>query len=117
MYRIIDGLYLMFSNCIYNMDTNDEQYKAFQSRGFCFYKMIEGKSFIELLDNNLKKKTAIISKGDFVNYSKLQNDIIISAKQYSNNIFAIGLMGYFDDLINSLSEINFDIDLFVDYMN
>lgn len=111
LYRVLNGLYVISSDS--TIRNNMEQSQAFYKRGGLFYKLIEGKFYVNI--NN--EKAVVVNKGDIVNFSGDAQDKVIEGKHFGERILTIGLYFYYDELAQSLSENHFDSSAFKEYID
>lgn len=103
LYKVVNGLYVMLWDCIIS-NNKSEEFQAFHSKASIFYKMFEGKFFI-----NIKNKRAIvINKGDIVNFSGDSDDRVFECKHFGEKVLSLGLFCYYDEMVNSMSQNFFD---------
>lgn len=103
LYKVVNGLYVILSDYII-LNNKSEEFHAFHNKAGIFYKMLEGKFFI-----NIKNRKAIaINKGDIVNFSGDSQDRVVECKHYEEKILSLGLYFYYDELIHSMSQNLFD---------
>jgi AraC-like DNA-binding protein len=101
LYRIIDGMYVIYSNqCYYNNVRSDPD--SYQDI-IMMYQLLNGEVRINLKNH----KTAVVRKDDIVNFAGVAefND------SYSDGswIESVGLYCYYEKLCDSLKEMNIDI--------
>ncbi len=111
LYKILNGLYVILSDSTIKNKMGSSQ--AFCNRGGIFYKLIEGKFYINI--NN--QKAIVINKGDMVNFSGDKQDRIIEGKHFGERVLSFGLYFYYDELVHALSENHFDSDALKEYIN
>ncbi|MGL6199288.1 MAG: helix-turn-helix domain-containing protein [Lachnospiraceae bacterium] len=98
--RIIDGMYVAYTeNCVNQGETtNTDDYHGIIS----MYQLFDGEAQL-----NFKNGTAcIIKKNDIVNFAG--NAEFESTTAYRSNFVSIGLLCYYEELMQSLAGLNFD---------
>ncbi len=103
LYKVVNGLYVILTDYII-LNNKLEASQAFHSKGGIFFKMFEGKFFI----NVKNRKAIVIDKGDIVNFSGDSQDRVVERKHFGKKILSLGLYFYYDELIHSMSQNLFD---------
>ena len=99
--RVINGMHVVYTeNCVNQGETtNADDYHGIIS----MYQLFDGEAQL-----NFKNGTAcIIKKNDIVNFAG--NAEFESATAYKNNFVSIGLLCYYDELMQSLADLNLDM--------
>lgn len=105
--RVIDGLYVTYTNCCISQQTtkNTDNYHGI----ICMYQLFEGEAQINFKNNS----AFMIKKNDIVNFAgnaEFEGNIL-----HQSNFASVGLLCYYDELINSLAALNLDTTKLMDY--
>jgi len=112
LYRVVNGLYVTLWD-YYSYNNQSEEFQAFQSKAGIFYKIFEGKFFINIED----RKATVISKGDIVNFFGDSRDVVVECKHFGERVLSLGLYFYYEELVHSMFNNLFDCDCLEDYIN
>lgn len=110
LYKVLNGLYVVLWDCILNDKSEESQ--AFHSKAGIFYKMFEGEFFINIKN----RKAIVIKKGDIVNFSGDSQDRVVECKHFEERILSLGLYFYYDELLDFLSQNQFDSAALEEYI-
>lgn len=107
LYKIIDGMYLIYTNQRYedNIRSDPDSYRNI----VMMYQVLTGKIRINLENH----KTAVVKKNDIVNFAGIAK----FKDSFSDEewVEAIGIYCYYDKLYESLKTLNMDISSFDNY--
>ncbi|MGI6507856.1 MAG: helix-turn-helix domain-containing protein [Saccharofermentanales bacterium] len=98
--RVVDGMYVTYTDCCvdHGESSNTDDYHEI----ICMYQLFEGEAQINFKNN----RACFIKKNDIVNFAGSAE--FAGATAYKNRFVAAGLLCYYDQLKNSLAELNLD---------